>query len=210
MGSREEIDLQCTKREGCGLNCILSATGKPFLLKFHNLINHPLDVMLWSDTDSLNRLSVIRRKLKEVNDVDRLLLMIMRYLEEYYGDPAPTITVINHLQSLVKGKEHVAVSKVVKKSEISTESLVKELHLNANDDQFVAFRTYVDDTHLQALDTMYGKFSGFTSPILSQSQLTSISDTFKSTLPKYYHAFSSLLNKPDKMNVKRLQGLQGQ
>ena len=32
MGSREEIACQCTKREGCGLNCILSATGKPFLL----------------------------------------------------------------------------------------------------------------------------------------------------------------------------------
>ena len=33
---------------------------------------------------------------------------------------------------------------------------------------------------------------------------------FKSTLPKYYHAFSSLLNKSDKTNIKRLQGLQGQ
>ena len=97
MGSREEIAQQYTKREGCGLNCILSATGKPFLLKFHNLIDHPLDIMFWSDTDSLNRLLVIRRKLKEVKDVDRLSLMAMRYLDKYYGDPAPTITVINHL-----------------------------------------------------------------------------------------------------------------
>ena len=78
MGSREEIAHQCTKREGCGLNCILSATGKPFLLKFHNLIDHPLDIMFWSDTDLLNCSSVIRRKLKEVKDVDRLSLMAMR------------------------------------------------------------------------------------------------------------------------------------
>ena len=57
---------------------------------------------------------------------------------------------------------------------------------------------------------MYGDFAGFTSPILCQRKLSQISDMFKATLPTYYHALSSLLNKSSKSNVARFKSLQGQ
>ena len=57
---------------------------------------------------------------------------------------------------------------------------------------------------------MYGDFSGFTSPIISQKQLSKFLDMFKSSLPKHYHIFSSLLNKLSKVNVTQLKNLQGQ
>ena len=51
LGSTAEIRHQCTKREGTGLNCILQATGKPMLIKFYHLIDHPLSIMFWSAQD---------------------------------------------------------------------------------------------------------------------------------------------------------------
>ena len=47
-------------------------------------------------------------------------------------------------------------------------------------------------------------------PIHSQRQLSAILDLFKSTLPRYYHAIGSLLNKTDKANVTSFNHLQGQ
>ena len=110
----------------------------------------------------------------------------------------------------MKEKETTAIAKVVQKSDVSTERLVKCLDLKASDPAFVAFREFVDDTCLNALDAMHGDFVGFTSPILSQRKLSAISDMFKATLPTYYHALSSLLNKSSKLNVSRFKSLQGQ
>ena len=148
--------------------------------------------------------------LKDCKDPNLLKVMAMRYIEEYYGDATPTITIIGHVRWLVRDLENTAVTKVLKKAEISTECLVNALNLKANDPAFVRFREYVDSICLQALDLMNGEFAGFTSPIISQKQLSKISDMFKSTMPKHYHIFNSLLNKSDKANVKQLQNLCGQ
>ena len=94
--------------------------------------------------------------------------------------------------------------------DVSTERLLKCLDLKAGDPAFVAFRDFVDDSCLIALDAMYGDFAGFTSPILCQRKLSQISDMFKATLPTYYHALSSLLNKSSKSNVTIFKSLQGQ
>ena len=122
-------------------------------------------------------------------------------MNEYYDDAAPTLMVINHIWSFVKEGEIAAVTKVVKKAEISTERLIKELDLKASNPAFVKFRNFIDGLCLKALDCLYGDFAGFTSPILSQKQITSISDMFKSSLSKYYHALSSILNKAGSTDI---------
>ena len=166
--------------------------------------------MFWSNIGSFSRSSAIRRKLKECKDANRLKVMAMRYIDEYYGDATPTIMIIGHVRSLVKDLENAAVTKVIKRADMSTEHLVKECELKAMNLAFIHFREYVNSVCLEALDSIYGDFAGFTSPIISQKQLSKISDMFKSTLPKYYHIFSSLLNKSSKANVSRLKNLQGQ
>ena len=56
----------------------------------------------------------------------------MRYIEEYYGDVTPTITIICHDCSLVRDLQNTAVTKAIKKAEICTERLVKALNLAAS------------------------------------------------------------------------------
>ena len=47
-------------------------------------------------------------------------MVAMRYLDEFYGDTAPTVTIIGHVRSFLKDKENAAVAKVVQISEVST------------------------------------------------------------------------------------------
>jgi len=105
---------------------------------------------------------------------------------------------------------HNADSNVVQKAEISTERQINTLDLKASDETFNNFISFLDEKCIEGLDIVYGKFSGFTSPILSQLQLGAISDKFKATMPRNYHAISSLLNKSTKSNFTRLQKVKGQ
>ena len=89
MGSREAITHECTRHGGCSLNCEFEATGDSVLIKFHNLIDHPRDIMFWSCTHLLTRLLHIKKKLREIRDPKRLCIVAMRYLDEFYGDAVP-------------------------------------------------------------------------------------------------------------------------
>ena len=178
MGSSDKIVRQCTRCSGCGLNCTVDQTEDRVLIKFHNLIDHPLDIMFWSSTNSLCHHTVICRKLRAAKtNVQQVKLMGMCYLQECYIDPAPTITIISHIRSIIRDEEHNAISQVIKSSEISTEGLVNALELKAKDEAFAGFREYVDGTCLQALSSIYSTFLGFTTLIISQIQLTTISCT---------------------------------
>ena len=99
---------------------------------------------------------------------------------------------------------------VVRTANISTTKLVKELELDASDANFRRFQTFVEHKCLDALDSMYGQFSRFTGPILTQTTLSAISDEFKTTLPKQYHSISALLNRARYYNVTQFMHLQGQ
>ena len=138
FGSRELI-TKCTKAGSMGLNFHVDVTGKSMLIKFHHLIDHPLDIMFWNIGKSLSQSSVICQRLKDCKDIPRMKLMGLWYLNEYYGDAAPMVTIINHICTFIKEGELTAVTKVIKKAEISTEWLVKELELKANNPAFVEF-----------------------------------------------------------------------
>ena len=63
----------------------------------------------------MSRSSVIWQKLKDCRDTSRMKIMGLQYLNEYYGDAAPTVTIINHIHTFMTEKESNAVTKVVKK-----------------------------------------------------------------------------------------------
>ena len=148
IGSREAIIHECTKHGGCGLNCEFQTTGDQILIKFHNLIDHPKDIMFWSSTDSMTRSSHSQRKLEYTKDPKQLAIVAMRYLDKFYGNAVPTVNIIGHVSTFVKEKETTpAVAKVVQKSDVSTERLMKCLDLKASDPAaFVAFREFVNDS----------------------------------------------------------------
>ena len=195
MHNQSEMMQECTKEGGGGVNCVIDATGKSLLVKFHNLIDHPSDILFWSSKNANSRMTAIKKKLHGIrNDIQRLPFVTMRFLDEYHGHAVPTVQIINHLQTHVKQNEATAVNSVVPTADISTATLIKELELNASDANFWRFQTFAEEKCLHALDSMYGQFSRFTGPVLTQRTLSAISDAFKTTLPKQYHSISALLN----------------
>ena len=110
----------------------------------------------------------------------------------------------------MKQNETTAVNAVVRTANISTAKLVKELKLDASDLNFQQFQTFVEQKCLDALDSMYGQFSSFTGPILTRHTLSTISDEFKTMLPKQYHSIWALLNRARYYNMTRFVHLQGQ
>ena len=140
-------------------------------------------------------MTVIKKKMKSFrNDMERLPFITMHFLDEYYGDPTPTVQIINHLRPHIKNSEATAADTVVKTAEVSTSKLVKELQLDASDTNFENFQKKFNDQCFLALNSMYGEFTSLTRPILTQSTLSEIADRFKTTLPKHYHSISALLN----------------
>ena len=77
-------------------------------------------------------------------------------------------------------------------------------------DAFVDFTDFVDQKCKESLDQMYGKFAGFTDPIINQKTLSEISDMFKSTLSKSYHIVAVLLNKADYLERESKKSMRGQ
>ena len=144
------------------------------------------------------------------NDIERLPFTTMQFLLEYHGNSTTTVQIINHLRGHVKQSEATAVNTVVKTANIFTVKLVKELEIDTSDNNFTQFRNFVEEKCWFALDSIYGDFASFTGPTLLQATLHAISDEFKTTLPKYYHSISALLNRTRYFNVKQFKHLQGQ
>ena len=67
--------------------------------------------------------------------------------------------------------------------------------LNDKEPGFVEFRNLVDSKMKLAVENLYGKFSEFTAPIISQATLAEFSECFKLKLPRQYFAIMVLLNK---------------
>ena len=97
---------------------------------------------------SLTRSLHIKKKLREIRDPKQLCIVVMRYLDEFYGDAVPTVTIIGHVRSFMKAKEQSVVAKVGKETEVSTEWLVPTLNLKASDPTFEAFQNFVDQSCL--------------------------------------------------------------
>lgn len=82
-----------------------------------------------------------------------------------------------------------------KSSDISTDRLTHKFNLADNDPNLVAFHIEVEEMIKHAMSSTHGKFSEFTTPLLTQTDLIAITNKFKVALPSHYEIISILLNK---------------
>ena len=98
MHNQSEMIQECTKEGSGGLNCVINATDKPLLVKFHHFINHPSEILFWSSTNENSRTTAIKKKLHSLrNDIQRLPFVTMHFLNKYHGNASPTVQIVNHL-----------------------------------------------------------------------------------------------------------------
>ena len=137
----------------------------------------------------------LKTAMRSVKDVTRLGGVAARMMDEYLGDRTGFIEVSNHYGLLLKEHDFAAQTKAYKDAPISTKRFTEYLELADKHPAFVEFRTALDDYIKNAIDNLYGNFSEFTTPLISQAAIAGFADKFKSTLPIQYNGILVLLNK---------------
>jgi hypothetical protein len=99
--------------------------------------------------------------------------------------------------------QHAHALKGYKDGDISTARIEKHLNLDNADEPFALFRDHMESFVRDAVLSVFGQFSPFTSPILSENDMFLLASRFKATLPKYYEIISILLNKQKYKNHSR-------
>jgi hypothetical protein len=188
-----ELKVMCSKVGGAGLTLSLPNNSTK-LIKFDDVLNHCTSLQLWT-TKPTHRITIVKKVLRNTTDIVRLSPLLARYLDEVYGDRFLTATYLNHYDLLMSKALSETQLETYKTEPISTERLTRHLHLDQSDPTFVAFRDYFDSVAKAAIMDVYGGFSAFTTPLLSQHMLAEVAERFKQDLPHIYSTISLLLNK---------------
>ena len=137
----------------------------------------------------------LKKAMRNVKDVTRLGGVAARMMDEYLGDKTGFIEVSNHYGLLLREHDFAAQSNTYKNAPISTKRFTEYLSLPDKHPAFMEFRDALDDYIKQEVDNLYGKFSEFTTPLISQAAIAGFADKFKTTLPIQYNGILVLLNK---------------
>jgi hypothetical protein len=120
------------------------------------------------------------------------------YKDEVYGDKLQTYALVELYERKLLVLANAKELENYKKEPISDARIQQHLQLPSNDLAFQRFHALVDDSCQTAIINLYGMFSPMSSPILTQLQLTTFTESFKTTLPTQYKAIMCFINKEEK------------
>ena len=128
---------------------------------------------------------------------------MQRYLDETYGDSQYTLSVLHAYAQKASSSAHSVNLLKYKESKISSKRIIAQYSLPACDEGFKTFSRKFDDVTKAAVLDIYGKFSEFTTPILSLDKITELANVFQAQIPRYYEMISTLLNREQYSRLKR-------
>jgi hypothetical protein len=190
----EEIRYLCSKEGGAGLSLSLPNNSTQ-LIKFYDVLHHCQFIQFWSTVTQSKRMTIVKKAMRNIRDTARLGPVVARYLDEVYGDRFVTAAYLQTYELLMAKALSAKQLDAYKAEPISTERLTRHLNLSDKDPKFIEFRNHIDTVTKNAILEVYGNFSEFTTPILTQHTLSEFAELFKTTLPQHYTTLSLLLNK---------------
>ena len=193
---------------GCGItfesmaNCKISNDDSVetvrFTIFYVNALERPLDLMFWKPNyEGSKRISDVKRVMEKLKDHVRVASVVEVYKDFVFGDRLQSYALYNCAQSKISKKESELEFENYKNSTISDKRFRSHLVVASNDVGLCSFKTYVDEICRVAIDNLYGRFSTFASPILSQTVLMNFTNQFKVSLPTQYKAILTLIGKDD-------------
>ena len=167
-----------------------------FTIFFQCVLVDPLEVMFWKeDLQVGTRISSFKRTLDKMNDHVRMHALVDVYKDYVFGDRLQYYALFSHLATrLLKKQKEVEISNY-KNATISDVRFQKHLCLSQGDESMKTFVSKIDRVCRAAIDNLYGKFSTYATPILSQRVLNEFVTDFKEMLPTQYKAITFLIGK---------------
>ena len=138
-----------------------------------------------------------------MKDISCVAPTVQRYLDETYGDSQYTLSVLHAYAQKASSSAHSVNLLKYKESKISSKRIIAQYSLPASDEGFKTFSKKFDDVTKSAVLGIYGKFSEFTTPILSLDKITELANVFQAQIPRYYEMISTLLNREQYSRLKR-------
>ena len=138
-----------------------------------------------------------------MKDISCVAPTVQRYLDETYGDSQYTLSVLHAYAQKASSSAHSVNLLKYKESKISSKRIIAQYSLPASDEGFKTFSRKFDDVTKAAVLDIYGKFSEFTTPILSLDKITELANVFQAQIPRYYEMISTLLNREQYSRLKR-------
>ena len=148
----------------------------------------------------MKRLSNIKSEMFK-NGIERASATCALYLEELVGDCAQCGMLVSFYQHRLSQQTEKEMQLQQSQKSISTKRLQNLLMVDANDENFIAFRNIIDDMVKSAICQLYGRFSEYTQPIITQSMLRHMENAFRSLLPVQYHACRAMIGKQSVINI---------
>ena len=103
---------------------------------------------------------------------------------------------VSYFQQFLAAENYKELSLVTAEDTLSTQRIQDAIFLKSGEPEYSLFHDLVDESIKSAIKGIYGKFSTFTTPIVTQSMLQDFKNVFRQMLPVQYHAHQTMMGKP--------------
>ena len=139
------------------------ASGVQFVDPTKDHLFHPLQ--LWGIVKSAERIQAIRRSIVNLSNHSQIAPTGATYFYEAFGDPIIAASILNIINEVYRGKDHLAQIKALRDAPVDSKMLNNTLTLPHGDPNFIRFRNFVEDSCCTAVVSTYGSFTAFTRDI---------------------------------------------
>ena len=184
--TQQQIEHLCSFREGVAVCLDVKGTenlnGQCHTLDFfhHTFFDNLETVQFWT-IHHINKLSGIKKYLDDIS-IKCCTAVTSVYVNKLMGDAAQLGILVGFYQQFMGIATEQEILLQYQECEISTSQLQDEPFLKSNDPSFKLFTDVVDNTVKCAITSIYGNFSEFTEPIITQSMLRDMENAFRTIL----------------------------
>ena len=173
--TQNQIERICTYHEGVAICFDIIGTedskGIAHTIDFfHFKFSKNLHLVQFWTVHHINKLSSIKDYLSSAS-IERCAAVTSVYVEELMGEAAQLGILVGFYQQFMGIEIEKKMVVQIQDGEVSTSSLQEIVLLKLNDPSFKLFRDVVDNTIKEAIVGIYGEFSEFTTPIITQSMI---------------------------------------
>ena len=180
--THSEIANLCTFREGLAIRFKLKTTKAPINFFHYDFFDSMDTFQLWG-SHSIERLALIQDSFYK-NASGRVGAVVSTFIDELEGDVTLSTMLVGYYQKY-KAVERLKLQHEADLEEVvSTARMHEMICVDNKDDTFEEFKSIVETT---IKDAVYGQFSEFTLPIITQDMLIIMENAFRCLLPTQYH-----------------------
>ena len=179
--TRSEIANLCTFREGVAIRFELKST-KATINIFHYDFFQSMDTFQLWGSHSIERLALLQDSFYR-NAAGRVGAVVSTFIDELEGDVTLSTMLVGYYQKYKAVEKMKLQHQADLKEAVSTSRMHEMICVDNKDSAFDEFKSLVESKMKKAVFSLYGNFSEFTLPIITQDMLIVMENAFCRLLP---------------------------